>query len=53
MACLKANQNNAKACQDLAKTYLNCRMDRWASLLCYTYTSQTEVAVSGNAAELA
>ena len=29
MACLKANQNNAAACQDLAKAYLNCRMDRW------------------------
>ena len=28
MACLKTNKNNAAACQELAKDYLNCRMDR-------------------------
>ena len=28
MACLKDNKNDAAACQELAKSYLNCRMDR-------------------------
>ena len=37
MACLKTNQNNAAACQDLAKAYLNCRMDRCAIFLLTVY----------------
>ena len=37
MACLKAEKNDAAACQDLAKAYLNCRMDRSGNMvwLCF------------------
>lgn len=32
LACVEGNDGNAEPCIKLAKTYLECRMDRWAVL---------------------
>jgi hypothetical protein len=43
LQCLKKHARDAVACQELAKKYLECRMDRWAVL---TWPQQTRMTTT-------